>query len=148
MSNSLQPYGLQHTRLLCPSLSLEWVSEVAQSCPTLCDPVDCSPQGCSVHEISQARVLEWAATSYLRDSSRSRDRTCISCTTDRFFTTEPPGKPMGRAIVDINVLSPVSVKFLQMQYCEKQYMPWNVVMLAGKEEDWLNNRRSIVDAAN
>ena len=113
---------------------------------TLGDPIDCSPQGCSVHGISQARVLEWAATSYFRGSSRSRDRTCISCTTDRFFTTEPPGKPMGRAIVDINVLSPVSVKLLQMQYCEKQYMPWNV-MLAGKEEDWLNNR-SVVDAAN
>ena len=38
-------------------------------------------------------------------------------------STEPPGKPMPRAIVDINLLSPVSVKFLQMQYCGKQYMP-------------------------
>ena len=37
----------------------EWVSEVAQSCPTLCDPMDCSIQGSSVHEIFQARVLEW-----------------------------------------------------------------------------------------
>ena len=34
-------------------------SEVAQSCPTLCDPVDCSPPGSSVHGILQARVLEW-----------------------------------------------------------------------------------------
>ena len=34
---------------------------VAQSCPTLCDPVDCSLPGSSVHGISQARVLEWAA---------------------------------------------------------------------------------------
>ena len=39
----------------------EWVSEVAQSCPTLCDPMDCSLQGSSVHEIFQARVLEWVA---------------------------------------------------------------------------------------
>ena len=34
---------------------------VAQSCPTLCDPVDCSPPGSSVHGISQARILEWGA---------------------------------------------------------------------------------------
>ena len=36
-------------------------SEVAQSCPTLCDPIDCSLPGSSVHEIFQARVLEWVA---------------------------------------------------------------------------------------
>jgi len=37
-------------------------SEVTQSCPTLCDPMDCSLPGSSVHGISQARVLEWDAT--------------------------------------------------------------------------------------
>ena len=36
-------------------------SEVAQSCPTLSDPVDCSPPGSSIHGIFQARVLEWGA---------------------------------------------------------------------------------------
>ena len=36
-------------------------SEVAQSCPTLCDPMDCSLPGSSVHGILQARVLEWGA---------------------------------------------------------------------------------------
>ena len=39
-------------------------SEVAQSCLTLCDPVDCSPPGCSVHGILQARTLEWVAISF------------------------------------------------------------------------------------
>ena len=39
-------------------------TEVAQSCPTLCDPMDCSPPGSSVHEIFQARVLEWVAISF------------------------------------------------------------------------------------
>ena len=39
-------------------------SEVAQSCPTLCDPMDCSLQRSSVHEIFQARVLEWVAISF------------------------------------------------------------------------------------
>ena len=42
----------------------EWVSEVAQSCPTLCDPRDCSPPGSSLHGILQARVLEWVAISF------------------------------------------------------------------------------------
>ena len=37
------------------------MSEVAQSCPTLCDPVDCSPPGSSIHGILQARILEWVA---------------------------------------------------------------------------------------
>ena len=39
-------------------------SEVAQSCLTLCDPVDCSPPGSSVHGSLQARILEWVAISY------------------------------------------------------------------------------------
>ena len=42
---------------------------VAQSCPTLCDPVDYRPPGSSVHGISQARILEWVAISYLKGSN-------------------------------------------------------------------------------
>ena len=49
------------------------VSEVTQSCPTLCDPVDCSLPGSSVHGIRQARILEWVAMSSSRGSSRPRD---------------------------------------------------------------------------
>ena len=54
-------------------------SEVTQSCLTLCDPVDCSLPGSSVHEILQARILEWVAISFSRGSSRPRDRTQASC---------------------------------------------------------------------
>ena len=39
-------------------------SEVAQSCPTLCDPMDCNPSGSSAHGIFQARVLEWGAIAF------------------------------------------------------------------------------------
>ena len=39
-------------------------SEVSQSCPTLSDPMDCGPPGSSVHEIFQARVLEWGAIAF------------------------------------------------------------------------------------
>ena len=42
---------------------------VAKSCPPLCDPMDCSPSGSSVQRISQARVLEWVAISFSRESS-------------------------------------------------------------------------------
>ena len=59
---------------------------VAQSCPTLCDPMDCSPPGSSVHEIFQARILEWVAISFSRGSSQPRDWTQVSCTAGRFFT--------------------------------------------------------------
>ena len=48
-------------------LYAEWSeSEVAQSCPTLCNPVDCSLPGSSVHGIFQARILEWVAISFSR----------------------------------------------------------------------------------
>ena len=66
---------------------------VTHSCLTLCDPVDCSPPGSSVHGILQARILEWVAISSSRGSSRPRDRTCISCLAGGFLPTEPPGKP-------------------------------------------------------
>ena len=52
---------------------------ITQSCPTLFDPMDCSPPGSSVHGISQAGILEWVAISSSRGSSRPRDQTCISC---------------------------------------------------------------------
>ena len=51
---------------------------VAQSCPTLCEPMDCSPPGSSVHGIVQARILEWVAVSFSRGSSQPRDGTCAS----------------------------------------------------------------------
>ena len=54
-------------------------SSVAQLCPTLCDPMDYNPQGSSIHGIFQARVLEWVAISFSRESSQPRDRTQVSC---------------------------------------------------------------------
>ena len=62
---------------------------VAQSYPTLCDPIDCSPPGSSVHGILQARILEWVAISFSGESSQTKDRTHISslpCIAVGFFT--------------------------------------------------------------
>ena len=67
--------------------------EVTQSCPTLCNPVDCSPPGSSVHGILQARILEWVAISFSRGSSQPRDQTQVSRIGGRRLTSEPPRKP-------------------------------------------------------
>ena len=53
---------------------------VTKSCSTLCNPVDCSPRGCSAHAISQTRILEWVAISFFQGSSRFRDWTHVSWT--------------------------------------------------------------------
>ena len=88
MSDSVRPHRWQPTRLprpwdspgknkntgvgchfLLQCRKVKSESEVAQSCPTLCDPVDCSLPGSSVHGIFQARVLEWGAIAFSRGSN-------------------------------------------------------------------------------
>ena len=59
--------GGYHFLLQCMKVKSE--SEVTQSCPTLSDPMDCSPPGSSVHGIFQARVLEWGATAFSTSTS-------------------------------------------------------------------------------
>ena len=67
---------------------LRWKSEseVAQSCLSLCDPMDYNLPGFSVHGIFQARVLEWVAISFSRGSSWPKDQTQVSCIASRCFT--------------------------------------------------------------
>ena len=89
MSNSVRPHRRQPTRLprpwdspgkktgvgchfLLQCMKVKSESEVAQSCPTLSDPMDCSPQGSSIHGIFQARVLEWGAIAFSEDSTSQR----------------------------------------------------------------------------
>ena len=70
---------------------------VAQLCLTLCDPLDCSPPGSSVHGISQARTLEWVTISSFSLSSWLRIQPASPASpalADGFFTAEPLGKPM------------------------------------------------------
>ena len=76
---------------------LSYIVLVTQPCPFLCDPVDCSPPGFSVHGILPPRILEWLAIPFSRASSRPRDRTCVSHIAGRFFSiwatkfcTSPP----------------------------------------------------------
>ena len=67
-------------------LLLESESEVAQLCPTLWDPVDCSLPGSSIHGISQARILEWVAISFSGGSCWPREWIRVSCIAGRHFT--------------------------------------------------------------
>ena len=59
---------------------------VAQSYLTLCNPMDCSPPGSSVPGILQARILDWVAILFSKESSWPRNETQISRIADRFFT--------------------------------------------------------------
>ena len=87
MSDSVRPHRRQPTRLLRPSdfpgkntgvgchfllqcMKVKSGSEVAQSCLTLCDPMDCSLPGSSVHGIFQTRVLEWVASAFFNPSAK------------------------------------------------------------------------------
>ena len=62
------------------------VGMCAQLSLTLCNPMDCSPPGFSLHGILQARILEWVAISFSRVSSWPRDQTHVSCIEGEFFT--------------------------------------------------------------
>ena len=75
------------------SFLLESEKLVAQSCLTLCDPMDCSPPGSSVHGILQARILEWVTMPSSGGSSRPRDQTQVSALQADSSPSGPPGKP-------------------------------------------------------
>ena len=90
--------------------------------PTLWDTTDCSPSGSSVLGISQARILEWVLISFTRVSSWPRDQTRISCIIGRFFTAEPPGKPM-------------EVSLLPMNNMDKKLVGW---FLIHRKYPWIN----------
>ena len=68
---------------------------VAQSCPTLCDPMDCSPPGSSAHGDSPGKKnTEWVAMPSSRGSSQPRDQTPVSHIAGNSLPAEPTGKPM------------------------------------------------------
>ena len=88
---------LSHTTILSNLFFLLRACVLRQSCPTLCDPVDCSPPGSSVRGILQARILQWVAMSSSRESSQPRDGTWISCLwywQIKSLPLVPPRKPL------------------------------------------------------
>ena len=95
MSDSVRPHRWQPTRLHHPwdspgkntgvachfreCMTVKSESEVAQSCPTLSDPMDCSPPGSSVHEIFQVRVLEWGAIAFSERKLSAEELMLLNC---------------------------------------------------------------------
>ena len=96
MSDSVQPHRWQPTRLphpwnspgkntgvgchfLLQCMKVKSESEVAQSCPTLRDPMDCSLPGTSVHGIFQARVLEWVAIAFSKRKLSTKELMLLNC---------------------------------------------------------------------
>ena len=62
--------------------------------------MDCSASGSFVHAVGQARILEHLVIAFFRGSSQNRDQTQVSCISGRFFTSEPPGKPVRYKVKD------------------------------------------------
>jgi len=97
-----------------------------QSCPTLCNPVNCSPPGSSVHGIFQPRMLEWVAMPFSTGSSQPRDRTQVSMSValaSRFFTTSATREtPYIKQITNKNLL-----------YCTGNSTQYSVMTYMGKE---------------
>ena len=114
------------TSFVSPSL-IGFGGLVAQSCPTLCHPMDCSPPGSSVHVILPARILEWIAIPFSRVSSQSRDWTQVSHIAGRFLTIWATGQPF------------VGFNPLYSHLWRRQWHP-TPVLLPGKS----HGRRSLV----
>ena len=100
--NYLTPTGCltiqSYSRVYYPELPSDSTDLVTQLCLTLCDPIDYSPPGSSVHKDFQARILEWVAIPFSRGSSQSRHRTWIALQAD-FLQSEPLGKLHGNPLL-------------------------------------------------
>ena len=81
-----------------------------------CDPMDCSSPGSSVYGILQARILEWVVMPFPRGFSQPWDQTQVSCFANRFFTSDPPGKPCFTIIDTIKTNFLVYMYFLTIRY--------------------------------
>ena len=77
---------------------------VTQSCPSLCDPVDCSPPGSSVHESLQARILEWVTMPSSRGSSQPRIEPRSPALLADCLTSKPPRKLKNTGVGSLTLL--------------------------------------------
>ena len=112
--------------------SMNWKWKCAQSCLTLCDLMDFTLPGSSVHGIFQATVLEWFAISFSRGSSRPRNRTQVSLIVDRHFTTwdwgpsiiwrPTSGLDLSHSLLSLLTLVP-SLECLPSQFLSVQTLP-------------------------
>ena len=88
---------------------------VVQLYLTLCDPIDCSPPGSSIHGILQTRILEWVAIPFSRGSSRPRNWIQVTCFAGRFFTSWATG-----VCIILLVLTKVTTRLFRAMYNAKK----------------------------
>ena len=103
--------GLLHCRKILYQLS---------QCPTLCNPMDCSPPGSLVHGILQAWILEWVAIPFSRGSSLPRDRTQASCTVRRRFTVWATREAPSLVIRYMQIKTTIRYHFLSLRMAIKK----------------------------
>ena len=110
------------------------VREIAQSCLTLCDLMDCSLPGSSIQWIFQTRILEWVSISFSRGSSQPKDWTWVSCTAGRLFTiwATREANPKQKKIIS---------GMLRLFLCQLQVTGWILYILrlnfqSGLSESW------------
>ena len=103
----------------------------AQSCPTLCNPMDYSPAGSSVNGIFQVKILECVAISSFKWSSQLRDQTLVSCIEGRFLPTRPTANESMIPLCSANVrLNHVYLPF------QVQYSHWSLAC-SGSQPSWV-----------
>ena len=99
-----------------------WFTEL---CPTLCDSMNCSLPGSSVHRISQTRILVWVAILFSRGPSQLRDWAWTSCLAQEFFTTEPP-ELTNKKVLHLAMMEQLVPKF--PMHC-KQSFKWTICIM-------------------
>ena len=108
---------------------------VTQLCPTLFNPLYCSPPGSFVHGILQARILRWVAYPFSRGSSQPRDQTWVSYTAGRFFTIWATWEAQGNVYVyQIPILYTMHILQFYVNYASVNHVwMWGL----GCEESWV-----------
>ena len=112
-------------------------AKLLHSCLTLCDAMDYSPPGSSVHGILQARILEWVATLSSRGSSQPRDQShvsFVSLTLTGGFHLVLPGKPLYTGVEAKEFSVSKKLRLLQIEFCYHFQLAVKRKLHAGTEE--------------
>ena len=116
---------------------------VTQSCPTLCDPIDCSPAGSSVHGILQARIWEWVAIPFSRGSSRLGNEPRSPTLQVDSLSSEPPGT-CGYLILNVETTSqstPTSLFPENLHFKQEFGRCFPEKWISGREKGWLSSSK-------
>ena len=95
------------------AVNLNMLACLLQSCPTLCNPMDCNPTGSSVYGTLQARIQEWVAVPPCRGSSQPRDLiqvSYVSCIAGRFFTNQTATWEVPHGKLNLSIFLPIGKK--------------------------------------